>query len=372
MRRFGAGAAIVTVAASLLVIFVPAAGASDAPSISIDSPGPGAVVDTSSIAISGRASMHPLAGLETNTVTRVSVSLDSPVGGPLPGCDPCNEGEGFSVPFSWSTDLAYNGPYTVSVSAAGREGPIDLNGEEAASASLDFQVAAPPGAPGGVKAAVNPDRTVTVSWERNGEPDMIGYRVQRRDPGSQSFVDAGALVGHPSSSLVDPAPATAAGGAYAYRVQAIRVGGSGGPDTALGSSYASTGADVPTPDGRPAPPAGVGPGDGGGAAPPAAGAPPDIVGFLSGGGGPPNASLPAGIGLPGPGDPGFDPTLPYPGGLRRDGDDPSSSVAFGSANVSSGGRALAVPVAAGLLLGVLAFHLRLLSRRLPLDDAGRG
>ncbi|MDQ4131724.1 MAG: hypothetical protein M3179_00610, partial [Actinomycetota bacterium] len=122
---------------------------------------------------------------------------------------------------------------------------------------------------------------------------------------------------------------------------------------------------VPNVDGGP--PSTAGPGGPGNpaaaaAAKAAASAPPDLRGFLGGKGGGPKSSTPGLPKLPGAPDAGYDPTLPYPEEGKRRG--AVQAITMGAAGLASNPRALAIPVAAGLILFMVSFHLRLLSRRM--------
>ena len=117
--------------------------------------------------------------------------------------------------------LPRNGRYRATISAPVRAGlPPTATGEcnPGGDPPREFFLAAPPVTPTGLRAVPAPDGAASVSWNRNPEPDMIGYLVQRArasgpfeqvgDPRETSFRDASANQG--------PAPR--------YRVIAVRRG----------------------------------------------------------------------------------------------------------------------------------------------------
>jgi hypothetical protein len=332
------------------------AGASVGPAINFSSPAPNEVV-SGEVTIAGDASMPG----SLDTVNDVSVSLTSGIGAPVPSaCDPCSSDHGSSASFSWSPSLSRNGPYQAHVSAGGSQFILGvLDGEATSEDTVSFSVEVKPADPAGVKADANADRTVTVRWSRNTEPDMIGYRVQRKDPGASSFHDLGGAVAQPSTgstvSVVDAG--TAQGGAFVYQVQAIRAGRTGDASSAVGSGFSSTDVSIPLPPGAaPAPPAADGP--------PQNPAPtPNLSAFLSRGGKPPAAGLPPAASIP---DGDFQEHLPFaipPAGADN------KAVALQASSGNGKGRTLLIPVAGGLLLCVIAFHVRRFNGWLAADEA---
>lgn len=280
-----------------------------------------------------------------------------------------------AVRFSKRIPVSANGRYTARVKATGK----GLLGQElsgAAGPSKPFDIAAPPRAPQNLRVEVSPERIVTVSWDRNTEPDMLHYVVSRKDPGGDSFRLAGEVVKHPASgervSFVDRSTA-AAGGDYTYKVAAFRQGATQGKPVSAESDARS--ASVPAPA----------PGDP--AAAPSAGASGLVGGFP--------AAQPRGSAAgPAPRpliDTGFSETLPFgarpPGEEIEEGEQEPRSLEVGTTTTEfvTRGRPL-VPIAAGAVLLLLAVHLRLLNKRVkaapasvsgpaytdlaPLDDDG--
>lgn len=351
MTRSRSLAAVVAAGAVVAVVLAPAspAAASVAPAISVDSPSANEIL-ADGVTISGNASMP---GSLDNMGT-VRVSLTSSVGAAVPApCDPCSDGNGQSVSFSWSPDLPRNGPYVAHVSAGGSQFLLGvLDGEATSDATVPFRMEVKPADPAGVRAEANPDQTVRVTWARNGEPDMIAYRVQRKDPGASTFHDVVGAVAQPSGgsavSVADPVPVSG-GGTVVYQVQAIRAGRSGDASTAVGSAFSTTEVVVAAPvvAGAPgAPPAG----------PPENAAPtPNLSAFLSGGAALPKASLPDTPSIP---DGGFNENLPFaipPANSGRAGDD---ALGIGAGSSGNGTRAILIPIAGGFLLCLVAFHVR--------------
>lgn len=145
---------------------------------------------------------------------------------------------------SFPVNLAFNGRYAALIEAT--EG----NGSPERSLERVFFVAAPPAVPSGVKAGIGPGARPTVSWNRNPEPDIVGYRVQRPVAGKPPAVVATTK----DTTFTDGAPGLGAG----YQVVALRRGARPGEEvasapspvvTALGSGGAGR-AGPPAPLGR--------------------------------------------------------------------------------------------------------------------------
>jgi hypothetical protein len=346
-RRRAALATLTAVGALLLGTAGPAAAA-EGPTVTVTSPGDGEVVTDANAAVAGRATTDPLHTVQSVRVTATPVNPRW--SNEVRSCDASLTPDGG---FSCSPGLSVNDTYNVEVTATDvllvgltnpRTGPV---------ATRSFKVAAPPTKPQDVRVDVAPDRRVTISWVRNSEPDLNSYRVTRVAPGggAPSLV---AVVRQPSSgervSAVDGAvPPT--GGSYRYLVTAIRPGATAESESSLEVPAAPTdgapGAGVPGP----------GPGTAGGPARRPAGTRGrgGVPSFLSGLGG--EQTLPArpdGEVLPA--EDGF--ALP---GAEDESGSPDPAV-LGTTESASNERALLVPIAAGLLLCVLAFHLRQFDR----------
>lgn len=114
--------------------------------------------------------------------------------------------------------LSHNGSYQVAVTT---DVPALIASGECqggTAAPRQFFVAAPPRPPSGVKAAMDPARTVTVSWDKNPEPDIVSYRVQR-SVGAGPFQQVGEM---PGTLFKDGA--VPPGGPLRYQVLAVRKG----------------------------------------------------------------------------------------------------------------------------------------------------
>ncbi|MDP9072800.1 MAG: hypothetical protein M3N98_01275, partial [Actinomycetota bacterium] len=191
--RFAAAAAVATAA----LVLIPAGPASAVnPSTTISSPGNGATLTNSTVPISGSTSIPP-GLLNGNTITGVAISV---TGASTASCSNSGCGAtvgGTSTSFSFHPVLAFNGPYTVTANTSASEAGILGSTPRSDSASASFRLAVPPAAPHGVSAVANADRSVTVSWARNTEPDILGYQVERQDP-SSSQLSAAANVAQPA------------------------------------------------------------------------------------------------------------------------------------------------------------------------------
>ncbi len=242
-----AGAGVVA-----LLVLVPAAPAYAATaSVTIATPSSGQVLKSTSAAVSGSAGIGAGA-LETNYVSDVSVAVSfesSPAG----SCDAASCGASVGATTDASTSFSFtppafvkNGPYSATASVTAKEcsvGGLLGCAAHSATASTAFAVAVAPVAPRNVKAVVNGDGSVTVSWSANPEPDVIGYQVQRQAPGSSSLV---AVDNTEGTSYTDTTTA-ANGGQYNYVVTAFRPGADGTAKTVLDTSSSAAAANVPVP-----------------------------------------------------------------------------------------------------------------------------
>ncbi len=124
-----------------------------------------------------------------------------------------------SVPTSQA--LAWNGPYQASATAT--EDDSGQSHQGSPSSPVNFAEGVAPQAPSGVAAAKDADgRAVTVSWQANPEPDILGYEVQRTSVNGSDW------------STVSPSPritdtnfrdsSVQSGTDYQYDVIAVRSG----------------------------------------------------------------------------------------------------------------------------------------------------
>ncbi|HEX7277914.1 MAG TPA: hypothetical protein VF244_11110 [Acidimicrobiales bacterium] len=361
--RIAAGAAVVV---ALVVSGASPAGADPERSMSIDPTDDVAAPPVAAGSFTGAS----LLGLSVEQIVAIDlkVSPTGPTGGsPVTqdGCQVVTDGgcRGPRVTWLWEIpDLAYNGPYVVE--AVGKYcDPLSLgcgNPALAPNEPIPFRLAAEPQAPADLKLEAGDDRSVIVSWARNPEPDIRYYALFRKDPGGD-FRRLGSDIKQPASGRATFTDTSAAGtgGSFVYKVFAVRNGASGDNKTDKISKASAERTTTVAP-----PPTTTNPGDPGAPVTTIAGEGVDIGSFLSGQA--PTLPSPGPIFLDLP-DTGFGETLPF--GALPDEAEPGEEdavlpptprqrqVAEFKAN-----RPL-IPVAAGLVLLVLAGHIRLLNVR---------
>lgn len=234
-----ATAAGLVAAAATLATAAPASAAP--PTITFLAPvGSQALVD-SAVTISARVSIN---GKLTAPITLKVTSSHPTINASVPAESPPQT-------VNFPVTLNFNGPYKATITAKGKSDGL-FTQEETAERSLDFVVAAPPGQPTGVKAAVDTaERTVAVTWKANTEPDLLRYEVLRAKPGSNDF----AVVARPKATETSYADAstTEAGGTYRYLVVAVRRGGSASEEIRSNPSTVSADSSAAVPDPPPPP-----------------------------------------------------------------------------------------------------------------------
>ena len=234
-KRWGVVAAAVLGVALLATGGAGPAQAAETPGIALSSPGEGSV-HTGPVSLTGSATMSG-----NGRVDSVSATIaGGPDGASLPGPFSAGSNGTNTLPFDWGLDLPYNGVYTATVRATGTERPIDFNGAETSPPLVrTFSVERPPAAPGGLTASVNEaKRTVTLSWDANTEPDLIGY-CWSYAVGGQSGKDkclTGTRVVHDLGTL----PA----GQYQYSVYAVRSAADGSDGGGIASATSAKTATV--------------------------------------------------------------------------------------------------------------------------------
>ncbi|MGQ0520668.1 MAG: hypothetical protein ACT4PX_05910 [Actinomycetota bacterium] len=198
---------------ALAAVLAPAGPAlAAAPTISISSPGAGQQLDSRSVTVAARVTMSN--GDLVDTIRFRLQQLDSERPDITASRPPAAD-------VSFPVDLPYNGRYKATITATGRDRPLDLNGDESSSATREFSVAAPPASPTGVKVAVDTTaRTVVLTWKANTEPDMLFYVVQRAKGTSAEFT----VLGKVTEPKFSDASTAEAGGEYRYQVIAVRKG----------------------------------------------------------------------------------------------------------------------------------------------------
>jgi hypothetical protein len=237
-RRVVRGGAAVLMVAGLAVLGASPASAR-APTVSITAPAAGQTVADGTPRISGQATM------QNGIIDDVTLTLSSADGNAVPAPNRIAGESRDTVAFTWSPSLPANGRYTVTVRANGTDRPADFNGQEAAQATRDFSVEAPPSTPRNVKAVVEDTREVTVSWSENTEPDLLFYQVQRAVGDGEWSV-----AGETKTTKYRDERTSQSGGTYKYRVVAVRKGAKA--DSGV-TSQPSSAATVTVPDPPPPP-----------------------------------------------------------------------------------------------------------------------
>lgn len=372
VRRAVAGMATAAIASLALVAPATTAMADPALTVNVDPPG----VDGASATVSGSAEM---AG-QLDWITGAEITMTSRLHpGTSPSCGDCADPVGQKAThFSFTTQrLDYNGPYDVAVVVSGRKilDAVLNNAPVTTRQDTSFNIEVAPAPPANVTASSNPDRSVTLKWTRNTEPDLVGYQVQRTGPGGSGFQPVGPNIPQPpDGSTVSWTDTTTAqsGGQFQYLVVAVRPDGNGEVSNRAIAASAGAAVSVPPPPGSPGGPGGPGgpgspaggPGGPGALAAPGPGgafttgspAPLDLSSFLAAGGAPPKIAVPGGVTLP---DGTFSATLPF--GPKNASDAGADSVEILGHSTSR--RTLLLPVATGLLMCVFALHLRRFNRR---------
>ena len=370
-RRSGAAAALLL---SLLVATPasPAGAEEGGPAITIDSPRADRPLESPTVTVSGTATSGSLYRMRDITLTASGDAAKKVT---------CSQSP---CAFSWTLTRPSNGRYEYKIAATQALPLVGTAGPSNERTGV-FHVAAPAAKPVLDPPTVNEARNTELSWTRNTEPDMLYYAVFRKDPGGSKYMPVGNTVPQPGSGAKVPFTDTTTsafnGGDYSYQVVAVRKGAGGDwpKEIASDPSSART-ATVPAP---PTTTSITGPGAPAPGAPPAAGptttvkpgtsAGVDLSGFLSSRSQP--VTLPS-ITVPEPPDTGFEGTLPF--GARPPGDDleegEAEAVLPDDARRSiisriDPGRPL-VPVAGGLVLLLLAMHLRLLNHRIKVAPDG--
>jgi hypothetical protein len=344
-RRRASLATLVAAVALLFGTAGPAAAAEDL-TVDITSPPDGEVLTDPNAVIAGTATtdaLHVVKGVRVTVTSRLNAENHS-------SCDAPVAPDGS---FSCSPGFRVNGPYEAVVTATDAL-HLDLGDVRTREATRGFKMEAPPAPPQGVTVDVGPDRRATISWVRNTEPDLRHYVVTRVAPdGGTSAVG---FVPQPPSgervSLVDGS-LPPAGGKYEYIVAAVR----SDRDGQATNNRAVAGSAPYAVEIGAAPTAGAGP-----PGLPSRGARrgSNVSSFLRpGGGAPTSLALPDGATLPV--DDGGSSGQPFalPGG---DGSESADPAVLEGGPSTSNQRALVVPIAAVLLLCVLAFHLRQFDR----------
>jgi hypothetical protein len=213
--------------AALAMLAVPGAGpALAANSVTISSP-----TDTLYDAYPAMAGSVTQSG-NNASVTKVDLSLTSVDGWTAENAQlTYNDGasnssvftkkSGNEVDFSWVPKPRYNGRYTITVNGSGTYTSFGTH-SESSGGSVSFNLELPPAKPTGVAAGMPEGTTdVTVTWNANAEPDMVGYQVYRSYQGGNA-----GPIGKPVATSSKPTfhddLAGKPQGQYRYAVIAVR------------------------------------------------------------------------------------------------------------------------------------------------------
>ena len=130
-------------------------------------------------------------------------------------------GDGATVNFSWVPKPKYNGRYTFTVNGTGTYSSFGTRTETGGS-SRSFNIAIQPAKPTGVEATMPENSTkVTVTWNPNPEPDILGYQVFRSYANGNASPLTPLIAASPKPTFNDDL-AGKPQGQYKYNVQAIR------------------------------------------------------------------------------------------------------------------------------------------------------
>lgn len=242
-RRSVAGAGLALLA--VLVQAGPAAAHSGShATVGVSSPGAGQQIGDADVTV--RASVSAASG---TAVERVSMTL-SLTGRPAITATGVPSAGSVSFPVS----LTYNGKYDVALTADWKySGFAGLGSHEGTSTgSRSFLVAVPATSPANVKTAVDAtSRAVTITWDKNPEPDLIRYEVKRAKGTSSDFT----TVAEPKAgeTTYTDASTSSSGGDYRYVVVAVRKGVPGDEEISSDPSAMTADAVAKVPDPPPPP-----------------------------------------------------------------------------------------------------------------------
>lgn len=219
MRRLTAAAA----ALGLVALLAPAAsGLQLGASASVTSPSNGANV-SGTVSVSGKGSSD--AGVEKIELYIAGLLVDS--------VSPSGIKTSAAVSYSWDTTrelgggaISRNGEYNITVKVRSKSGST-------AQSSIRVYVNNPASTPTGVSASVS-DKTITVTWNANPEPDITGYKVFR------DGTEIATVGGTSFSETLGP-------GTYSYAVAALRASPSNGTMQSGTSAAVSATIEAPPP-----------------------------------------------------------------------------------------------------------------------------
>jgi hypothetical protein len=237
-------AALAGVAGGWIATAVPAGAAPSAPPttpvVTITMPTPNLVEKTDTPTIEGK--VQPTESqAQGGRITKVDIQMTSSAGNPSPQpfsttAQPPSSGQQqtgqqqtewtFSVPVPSSSRLAWNGPYKVTAVATESDSNNPNNTspyQGPRSDPVNFAEGMPPQAPSGVSAAKDSDGSaVTVSWQANPEPDIVGYEVQRTSANGSDWSTVSPSSGVTDTNYRDTSVQRSTD--YQYRLIAVRSG----------------------------------------------------------------------------------------------------------------------------------------------------
>ncbi|MGH9128039.1 MAG: hypothetical protein ACRDY2_03520 [Acidimicrobiales bacterium] len=214
-------------------------GGKPAPSVTLSSPSTSGAqaFNTSSPRIAGDAVPGNQGG--RGVISSVKVTVSSSAGHPGATFDITPQaptsGSNWSFAGTPPTPLAYNGTYQVTVTATETDTTLlNQTSTGTAGANGSFAESVPPVAPSGVSAApaASSAQGVSVSWNPNPEPDILGYVVLR----SQGSGNPGEIGTATNTKYVDTTAKP--GVSYTYSVVALRAGDTPGQSVLSPSSSA--------------------------------------------------------------------------------------------------------------------------------------
>ena len=293
-------------------------------------------------------------------------------------CPPATQG---SIDFDFNQDfnpaLTFNGPYKVTATGQAHDQSFlgNNNPVSATTNAISFAMKVPAPNVSGVTAAVNKDRSVTVSFDRDANtPDVQSYWIYRKGPGESDFharAQTKQLTSGARLSVID-AGTEAAGGDYVYEIEEHRNGQTGDASSFAVSDRTKSSSNKVTvpnpPPGATTPPVTAPPPSSDGAPPVVKGTPSGVSrssGF-SGSSGSSAATTPTSEAVTP--DPGFARGLPYAAGQTPNNDNNSegdnSAVAVTPGRHKSSNKGVLIPVAGAAVLVLGALHLRYFKKRL--------
>ena len=235
--------AAVLAGGAMAAVVGPAAGTAHAATTStgtFTSPDPTTPSTKASPPVTGQAKV-------TGCITSIDLAVTPVDGQPDGSWRASIKGNGRSTQdFAWPDatrpTFTSNGRYEASAHVSYiASGPLGCTGGSATAASLPadaFAIAVPPAQPANVRVVASTTRReVSVTWDRNTEPDLVGYAVYRAPAPATCAASATSdarSAATPTNSYTDAYAEGEPGGAQCYWVQAVRKGAA--PGSAVSSA----------------------------------------------------------------------------------------------------------------------------------------